>query len=68
VIAEPSHEATGFNCSSCKQPVIKPFGSRPDEYLVCRDCVSRHPSVVKPVEEAPDMSDAFWRIALGEQK
>lgn len=61
MITKRSEADTGYLCMQCKHSVTKPFGARRDEYFVCGECVSEHPSVVKP-EPEPDLSDSFWRI------
>ena len=58
---------TGLCCSICEHAVVHPFGARPDEYLVCEACAAEHRTRVRVpvVEEIPDLSDSFWRIATG---
>ena len=69
MITKRSDTPTGMCCSRCEHAVIRPWGARPDEYLVCDACVTRHARVPKPVqEEFPDMSDSLWRIATADQR
>jgi hypothetical protein len=69
MITKRSDTPTGMCCSRCEHAVIRPWGARPDEYLVCDACVTRHALVPKPVrEELPDMSDSLWRIATADQR
>jgi hypothetical protein len=68
MITKRSDTPTGTRCSICEQEVTRPWGARPDDYLVCDMCVARHAPVPKPVqEEVPDLSDSFWRIATADQ-
>jgi hypothetical protein len=69
MITKRSDTLTGMCCSCCEHAVIRPWGARPGEYLVCDACVASHAPVRKPVqEEFPDMSDSFWRIATADQR
>lgn len=69
MITKRSDTPTGMCCVRCEHAVIRPWGARPDEYLVCDVCVVCHAGAPKPVqEEVPDMSDSFWRIATADQR
>ena len=68
MITKRSDTPTGTCCSICNQAVIRPWGARRDDYLVCDACVARHQRVAQPIkEELPDLSDSFWRIATGDK-
>ena len=68
MIAMRSDTPTGQCCLVCEHAVVRPWGARRDEYLVCDACdVERRTSVPEPViGEVFDLSDSFWRIATGE--
>jgi hypothetical protein len=68
MITRRSDTQTGMRCLRCEHPVVRPWGARPDEYLVCDVCAVVHARVREPVrEEVPDLSDSFWRIAMADQ-
>jgi hypothetical protein len=69
MITKRSDTPTGRSCLRCEHAVIRPWGARPDEYLVCDVCVALNARAPEPVqEEAPDLSDSFWRIATADQR
>ena len=69
MITKRSDTTTGMRCSCCEHAVKRPWGARPDEYLVCEVCVASHAPVPEPVhDEISDMSDSFWRIATADQR
>jgi hypothetical protein len=69
MITTRSATPTDKRCSLCNESVIRPWGARPDEYLVCDVCAARHPRMAQPVqEESPDLADSFWRIATGDKQ
>ena len=66
MIAERSDSPTGKCCLLCNNPVTRPWGARPDEYLVCRVCAAGgHREPERLAEDTPDLSESFWRIATG---
>jgi hypothetical protein len=69
MITKRSDTPTGMSCLRCEHAVIRPWGARPDEYLVCDVCVAGHAPVPEPVQqEVPDLSDSFWRIVTADQR
>jgi hypothetical protein len=69
MLTKRSDTPTGMCCSRCEHPVIRPWGARPDEFLVCDVCSTHDAHVPKPVQqESPDLSDSFWRIATADQR
>lgn len=69
MITTRSLTPTDKRCSLCKEAVTRPWGARPDEYLVCDVCAARNPSQAPPIdEELPDLTDSFWRIATGHKR
>ena len=69
MITNRSDTPTGICCAICKHEVIRPWGARPDEYLVCDACAAPRSRVPEPIqEELPDLSDSLWRIATAEKR
>ena len=69
MITNRSDTPTGKGCSICAHEVIRPWGARPDEYLVCDVCAARHSRVPEPIQEdLPDLSDSVWRIATADKR
>jgi len=68
MITRRSDTPTGKCCVICDHAVVRPWGARPDEYLVCEVCETGNRRVPKPIEEQPpDLSDSLWRIATGDK-
>ena len=69
MIASRSDTPTGIRCLRCDHSVVKPWGARRDEYLVCDVCVTVVSPAPATVEaELPDLSDSFWRIATADHQ
>ena len=66
MIADRSESSTGKRCLLCSEAVTRPWGARPDEYLVCRVCAVGGFREPEPLAaDVPDLSESFWRIATG---
>ena len=69
MITKRSDTQTGKCCSLCDHAVVRPWGARPDDYLVCDVCDAGNRGAPKPIDEKPpDLSDSLWRIATGEKR